>query len=137
MTKRLFASSLLIAAGLPLAACTVEADREREIRAPAVEVAGPAVNCIQTSRIRNTVVHDDYTIDFRLTGGDIYRNTLPARCASLGFEERFAYEVSVGQLCSLDTITVLRQGAGRGPTCGLGEFVPVRYVDGEGDGAAG
>src|SRR5690606_13486217 len=120
---------LLIAAGLPLAACTAEADREREIRAPAVEVVGAAENCIQTSRIRNTVVHDDYTIDFRLTGGDVYRNTLPARCPSLGFEERFAYEVSTGQLCAIDTITVIDSGAGRGLRCGLGKFVPVRYVE--------
>jgi hypothetical protein len=94
-----------------------------------VTVAGVPVDCIQTSRIRNTVVQDDYTIDFVLTGSDVYRNTLPNRCPGLGFEERFAYEVSTGQLCQVDTITVLQSGAaGRGPTCGLGEFVPVRYV---------
>jgi len=132
MTKRFIAPSLLAVAALPLAACTAEAERERVIRAPAVEIAGEAQNCIQTSRIRNTVVHDDYTIDFQLRGDEIYRNTLRARCPGLGFEERFAYEVNTGQLCSSNTITVLQSGAGRGPTCGLGEFVPVRYVDGDG-----
>jgi hypothetical protein len=121
--------SLLLAAVLPIAACTAEADSSAEVSAPAVTIAGAAVDCILISRIRNTVVHDDYTIDFVLTGGDVYRNTLPNRCPSLGFEERFAYEVSTGQLCQVDTITVLQSGAaGRGPRCGLGEFVPVRYV---------
>lgn len=126
MTRRKFAS-VLFAAGT-LAGCTPQADREPAVRAPAVEVAGSAVECVQTSRIRNTVVHDDYTIDFVMDGGDVYRNTLPGRCPGLGFEERFAYQVSTGQLCRVDTITVLQSGAGRGPTCGLGRFVPVRYA---------
>lgn len=125
MTRRHYASAL-VAAGT-LAGCTAQAEREPAVRAPAVEVAGPAVECVQTSRIRNTVVHDDYTIDFVMNGGDVYRNTLPARCPGLGFEEKFAYRVSTGQLCRIDTITVLRPGAGQGPTCGLGQFVPVRY----------
>ena len=114
---------------LPLCACANEAETTPEVRAPAVEVLGEPVDCVLTSRIRNTVVHDDYTIDFNLTGGDIYRNTLPNRCPQLGFEERFAYEVNTGQLCSIDTIAVLQSGVGRGPRCGLGKFVPVRYVE--------
>lgn len=120
---------VLIAAVLPLAACTAEPDSSATVAAPAVTVAGEQVNCIQTSRIRNTVVHDDYTIDFVMNGGEIFRNTLPARCPGLGFEERFGYQVSTGQLCRVDTITVLQSGAGRGPTCGLGPFVPVRYAE--------
>ena len=132
MTKRLFATLASGAAALSLGACTAEADRERQIRAPAVEVLGEARNCIQTARIQNTVVHDDYTIDFEMLGNEVYRNTLPVRCPGLGFEERFAYQASTGQLCSIETITVLQPGAGRGPTCALGEFVPVRYVDGDG-----
>ena len=93
-------------------------------------VAGAPVDCVLVDRIRNTVVHDDYTIDFVLTGGDVYRNTLPNRCPGLGFEERFAYEASTGRLCQVDTITVLQPGAaGRGPRCGLGAFVPVRYAE--------
>ncbi len=118
-----------IAAVLPLAACTVEADREGEVRAPLVEATGEPVNCIQTNRIRNTVVHDDYTIDFQMAGDLVYRNTLPLRCTGLGFEERFAHSSTTGQLCSVDTITVLHSDGGRGGTCGLGEFLPVRYPD--------
>lgn len=120
----------LIISTLPLAACVAEPEpeREREIRAPAIEVAGAPVHCIQTSNIRNTVVHDDYTIDFEMAGDRIYRNTLPNRCFSLGFEERFAHSSSTGQLCNVDTITVLYSNGNRGPACGLGEFLPVRYV---------
>ena len=124
---------LFVAAVLPIAACTAEADREREIRAPAVEIAGEPVNCITTSRIQNTIVHDDYTIDFDMLGDEVYRNTLPSRCPQLGFEERFAYEANVGQLCSVDMISVIQSGAaGRGPRCSLGKFVPVRYVEAAG-----
>ena len=119
----------LIAAALPLAACTVQPEREREIRAPAIQVTGEPVSCIQTSRIQNTVVHDDYTIDFEMAGDTIYRNTLPYRCFSLGFEERFAHESTIGQLCKVDTITVLHSDGARGASCGLGEFLPIRYVE--------
>ena len=57
-------SFLLIAAVLPIAACDNGAESTPNLRAPPVEVAGEPVNCILTSRIQNTVVHDDYTIDF-------------------------------------------------------------------------
>ena len=126
-------SFLLIAAVLPIAACDNGAESTPNLRAPPVEVAGEPVNCILTSRIQNTVVHDDYTIDFDMLGDEVYRNTLPNRCPSLGFEERFAYEVSTSQLCDLDHIHVIQSGAaGSGPACSLGKFVPVRYVEGAG-----
>ncbi len=54
--------------------------------------------------------------------------TLPNGCPGLGFEERFAYKTTIGQLCSTDIITVLRTGGINGPSCGLGEFVPVELV---------
>ena len=118
-----------IAAVLPLAACAIEPDRAGDVRAPLVEATGELVNCIQTNRIRNTVVHDDYTIDFQMAGDLVYRNTLPLRCAGLGFEERFSHSSTTGQLCSADTVTVLHADGGRGATCGLGKFLPVRYPD--------
>ena len=122
-------SLALAALVLPLCACANEAETTPQARAPAVEVLGEPVDCVNISRIRNTVVHDDYTIDFNLTGGDIYRNTLPNRCPQLGFEERFAYEANTGQLCSIDTIAVIQGNVGQGPRCGLGKFVPVRYAE--------
>ena len=121
--------AFLAAAALPLAACAAEADTSAEVRAPAVTIAGEPDNCIQTSRIAGTRVHDDFTIDFELTGGQVYRSTLPGRCPGLGFEERFASEVNSGQLCQIDTITVLHSNGTRGATCRLGQFVPVRYVE--------
>jgi hypothetical protein len=118
-------------AALPLlAACTAEADREQRIRAPAVEVLGEPENCVLVSRIQHTIVHDDYTIDFDMIGNEVFRNTLPNKCPTLGFEESFAYEVSTSQLCDLDHIHVIQSGAaGAGPVCSLGKFVPVRYVE--------
>ncbi len=123
-------NAMLVAATLPLAACALETDREQEIRAPAVEVAGEPSDCIQTGNITNVVVQDDYTIDFKMIGGRVYRNALPNRCHGLGFEKRIIYEPHAGQLCRVETIGVLRPDSLPGPRCSLGEFVPVRYVDG-------
>jgi hypothetical protein len=89
------------------------------------EPAGPAVDCLQLSAIRDTKVRDDRNIDFRTRNGRVYRNTLPVECPGLKFEDSFSYRTSIGQLCSVDTITVNRSGVARGPTCGLGRFQPI------------
>ncbi len=126
-------SIVLAAAIVPLCwACTEKpaTTAAGQSRAPAVEVLGEPVDCILVSRIRNTRVHDDFTIDFHMTGGDVFRNTLPDRCPRLGFEESFAYEANTGNLCSIDMISVIQRGAaGAGPRCRLGQFVPVKLVD--------
>jgi hypothetical protein len=92
--------------------------------------AGKAVDCVQIIGIRSTNVRDDRTIDFIMNGNKVYRNTLPNSCPSLGFEKRFLYKTSLSQLCSVDVITVLYEGAGlqRGATCGLGKFQPMHKV---------
>ena len=123
---------ILLGCSLLIAACA-DQDREARIRAPAVEVVGEPMNCIQTNRIQSSRVHDDYTIDFEMTGNEVLRNTLPHRCAGLGFEERFAHSSSTGQLCSVDTIRVLHTDGVPGSVCGLGRFVPVRYVEATAD----
>ncbi len=95
---------------------------------PAATVTGPAVSCIPITSIRESVVRDDWTIDFRISGTKWYRNTLPNRCNSLGFERAFSYQTSLSQLCNVDIITVFSNGGGpRGPlgSCGLGMFQPV------------
>lgn len=90
---------------------------------------GKPVDCVQISQIRSSSVRSDQIIDFEMAGGKVYRNTLPMSCPSLGFEERFAYKTSIGQLCSVDTITVLQSpGITPGPSCGLGKFQPVKLV---------
>jgi hypothetical protein len=90
-------------------------------------VTGPPVNCVNIRNIRSTKVIDDQTIDFHMSGNQIFRNTLPNRCPQLGFEQAFSYQTSISQLCSVDIITVIVQGSGprRGASCGLGKFTPV------------
>jgi hypothetical protein len=119
----------LVAAAGALGACTAEADGAEEVRAPAAVAVGEPVNCIDTNLIANTRVHDDRTIDFEMRGDRLYRNTLPYRCTGLGFERRFAYKTTIGRLCGIDSITVLQSGGINGPTCGLGEFVPIRLSE--------
>jgi hypothetical protein len=99
---------------------------------PAMVPAGDPVNCIQTREIRSTLVRDEQTIDFRMSHGEVFRNTLPNRCPGLGFSRAFGYSPTASQLCSVDVITVLNQGAGspRGASCGLGAFVPVKPAEG-------
>ena len=81
-------------------------------------------SCVQLRQIHETKVLNDSTIDFHMLGGKVYRNTLPYRCPSLGFEESFAYKTSLSELCSTDIITVLNTAGGlnRGASCGLGQF---------------
>lgn len=119
-TLMILASALLAGAAAPAA----PGDKVP----PAVET-GPAVSCIQSSRIRSTEVRNDQVIDFRMNDGKVYRNTLPYACPQLGFEGRFLHKSTIDQYCSVDTITVLQSpGLIPGPTCGLGEFQPVTLV---------
>jgi hypothetical protein len=98
---------------------------------PAVKVLGAAESCISIARIQESRVRDDWTIDFRTGGNQWYRNTLPHRCNSLGFEKAFSYSTSLSQLCSTDIIKVIASTGGgietRG-SCGLGQFTPVEMV---------
>jgi hypothetical protein len=99
---------------------------KRNTSPPEATPTGPAVTCIPLHQIRETRVRSDSIIDFRTSGNKWYRNTLPHRCPSLGFEERFAYETSLNQLCNVDIITVLYASpVSRGASCGLGKFQPV------------
>ncbi|HLZ79684.1 MAG TPA: DUF6491 family protein [Sphingomonas sp.] len=109
------------AALAPAAARPLKPEQEAKI-----QPAGKPVSCIQPSRIRETRVRDDKTIDFYMLGGQVYRNTLPQNCPELGFEERFSYTTSVNQLCSVDIIHVLHSSPPlRGASCGLGSFQPI------------
>lgn len=126
MNSRKFIPILIAASATTLGGCAMnQPDKDPVTDAPAARVVGEPVNCVQTNLIRDTEVHGDRTIDFRMNNGKIYRNTLPTRCSSLGFEERFGYKSTNGRLCNVDTITVLQSGGISGPTCGLGKFVPV------------
>lgn len=115
--RRLLFVLAVLAATAPVAA--------RDMGVPAAAPTGDLVNCIRLNQVRQTYVRSDQVIDFELAGKRMYRNTLPNSCPSLGFEERFAYSVSNGELCSFDTITVLQSSGMRGATCGLSKFQPV------------
>ncbi len=128
-------STFAAAAAFLLGACAsasgpsaAAANRGRAANVPAATPIGKAVTCIPIAQIRESRVRDDWTIDFRMSGGNWYRNTLPNRCSSLGFERNFSYSTSLPQLCNVDIITVFVNGGGpRGPlnSCGLGQFQPV------------
>ena len=117
------------------AACTSDGT-SAESRQDAAELtrfqpAGEPVSCVQISRIRQSHVLSDEVIDFELAGGGRLRNTLSSSCPSLGFEERFTYRTTIGQLCSGDIITVLRQpDLTPGPSCALSRFQPLERAPG-------
>lgn len=123
---------VLAAAALPALGGCAQVMEERggqsAAQVPPGQVVGEAVSCVDTRSIRSTHVHGDETIDFEMLNGTVYRNTLPNRCYSLGFEERFAYSTPTGRLCSTDTITVLHSDGARGTSCGLGEFLPLELT---------
>ena len=96
---------------------------------PVATPTGPAVSCIPLISIRASHVRSDDIIDFEMGGGKFYRNTLPQSCPTLGFEQHFSYETSLSQLCSTDIINVFTTNPQmRGPSCGLGQFQPVKLV---------
>ena len=121
-TKAIITAAIIaaIAASAPTAAIARKMPDNLVAKADAKEV-----DCVNLAQIRETRVRDDSTIDFHMTGGKIYRNTLPMSCPQLGFEEKFTYKTSLSQLCSTDIITVLTTagpGISRGASCGLGHF---------------
>ncbi len=119
-------TTTLLALAATAAAPGVARDRNA---VPLATPIGNPVDCVPLQSIRETRVHGDSVIDFHLSGGKVYRNTLPNSCPSLGFEERFLYKTSLSQLCSVDIITVLQSpGLSRGASCGLGKFQPVQLA---------
>jgi hypothetical protein len=128
MRNRTLAGLLAAAAALMATGCspTSAAPTSARQAPPAVVAAGAPVDCVQLTAIERTRVWGDDVIDFHMRGGKVYRNTLPMSCPNLGFEQRFSYKTTTGQLCSIDTIAVLPTGSSiPGPTCGLGKFQPV------------
>jgi Family of unknown function (DUF6491) len=125
-----FAVMAVAATGIATAGTSNMKDRRAKALA-AYQPAGEPVSCITSSQIRSTNVIDDRTIDFKMAGGKVYRNTLTHSCPSLGFEERFSYRTSTNQLCSVDIIRVLQNYGGglqEGAGCGLGKFQPIEKV---------
>lgn len=119
--KRVLLALSIVAVAAPALA------RDKPI--PAATPDGPPVDCLRTVDLRESKVRSDQVIDFVTANGKVYRNTLAQSCPQLGFEQRFAYKTSIGQLCSVDVITVLTSpGLSHGATCGLGQFQPVKLA---------
>lgn len=96
-------------------------------KAPTEDTQSRSERCISISRISDTEVIDEQTIAFHMLGRDIYLNKLPRRCPGMNFGRAIGYRTHAGQLCNLDTITVIDSfgGVQRGPTCGLGHFTLI------------
>lgn len=131
----LIAAAALASAGIGAGATiAVAGNNQPDAMDDGFEKIGAPENCVNRSQIRSTNVVDDRTIDFKMVGGKVYRNTLPNRCPGLGFEEAFSYRTSINQLCNVDIIRVLRNFGGRideGTACGLGKFQQIRKTEAE------
>jgi hypothetical protein len=93
-----------------------------------------AERCVSVNLIDRTAVVDDRNILFYMRDDRVYRNILPHRCPDLAFEERFMYRRSLGQLCDVDSITVLGHigfGLRMGASCRLGMFHPITEQEAE------
>ncbi len=90
------------------------------------EATGEVKRCISLNRVDSTKVLDDQTIFFKMRGKKHYVNRLSYTCPSLKREERFMYKTSIGQLCSIDIITVLDSFGRQWASCGLGEFEEIQ-----------
>lgn len=113
------AVAMMLAMGMAPAAALAAA-------APA-KPSGSVQNCVYLANIHQTRVVDNKTIDFIMNDGRVLRNTLPNSCPQLAINKSFGYKTSLSQLCNVDIITVIVQGAGpvRGASCGLGQFTPI------------
>ena len=123
---------VLCAVGVVTTASIASTVKEkRAAKLSAYQPVGKPVSCLSLVQIRDTEVLDNRTVDFHVSGGKIYRNTLSHSCPSLLSEQRFSYRTSLNKLCDVDVIRVLHtygtelsEGAG----CGLGKFQPMEKV---------
>jgi Family of unknown function (DUF6491) len=132
MNKMLLGLGVSIAATAAVSGAIAFGPAERRAKElAAYQPAGEPVNCVSINRIRSTKILNNQTIDFKMAGGKVYRNTLPSSCPGLVFEDRFSYRTSTSQLCNVDIIRVLENQGGRlseGAGCGLGKFQPVEKI---------
>jgi len=83
-------------------------------------------SCVTLNAVNRTEIIDDYTILFHMRNRTIYQNNLPRRCPNLKADSMFVYQVRMGRLCSIDTITVAQgRRLFEGVSCPLGKFAPI------------
>ncbi|WP_370179745.1 hypothetical protein [Alteriqipengyuania sp.] len=129
-----------ILCGIALASCAPIGDTEPTIgtvkNSTEVRVAGEARRCLTIGAISRTRVRNDQIIDFETRNGEVYRNRLDVKCSGLNEFEGFAYNTPIGQLCDGESIIALESdgiNTMRGPSCRVGPFVPIEYVEHVGD----
>lgn len=98
----------------------------RDTTIPQGTPIGAPQSCITRHRIAQSLVRSDSVIDFVMIDRKVYRVTLPQPCGDLGYQERFAYSVSIDRLCASDIITVLYLNpGGPGARCALAPFQQI------------
>lgn len=88
--------------------------------------------CVRLNRLDRTEVIDNRRIAFFFRNGDIYLNRLDRECLNLDRGRPFSYRTSNGQICDVDTITIVEDfgfGFSPGATCSLGTFLPVSEAE--------
>ena len=113
---------------LPFVVGSCTAEEARPPVTPAATLLGAPESCVPLNQLGQSLVRDDWTIDFVADNGRVWRNSLSHRCPGLKVNHAFTYETSLSQLCSTDIIYVLESTdrLRRGAACGLGAFVPVK-----------
>lgn len=87
---------------------------------------GSTERCLSSFEFDAVQVLDDRHVLFLDgNGGEVWLNTLRARCPGLSPRDTLAFRMMGSRLCSLDLAEVMGYGPvaqGMGPSCTLGEF---------------
>jgi uncharacterized protein DUF6491 len=130
MRSFLFLAGTALLAGCASTERQAAYDAKQAAAVPAASPIGAPKDCVLLRDIDHTKVQSDRVVDFVMRNGEVYRNTLPNSCPTLGFNEKFSYRTTGSQLCSIDTITVFDNSGVRGASCGLGSFQQVEPAAG-------
>ncbi|MDA0339867.1 MAG: hypothetical protein O2910_08565 [Proteobacteria bacterium] len=70
------------------------------------DLTGEMVDCIMPRRIKESIILDNSTVIFRLSGNKYYLNRLTQRCGGLRMQNGFTFNThGAPELCKFDTIT--------------------------------
>lgn len=86
------------------------------------------IRCLDLNRIDHVGFVDDESMLYYTKDRTIYRVELARACPGLHHEKRIMYRLSMGRLCSNDSVTVLEDtgfGFVPGATCRLGTIAPI------------
>lgn len=78
--------------------------------------------CVPMRSLRQSIILDNRTIFFEVSGRRGFMNRLPNECPGLLREQRFAYANSFGSLCRAQIITILDSFGRTWGSCALGDF---------------